>query len=159
MAHVEEAIARLDGFRLRGIDAVELAGAHDPEHNVGEVAGVRTNLVVGDLPFGSYQESPQQAFASAARLMKEGRAHAVKLEGGAHMAPTVEHLAKNGIPVVAHIGFTPQSVNTLGGFRVQGRGGADERAVVLPARLDAALAPPGSRATLRLVGGGEGEKP
>jgi len=86
-------------------------------------------LVVADLPFGSYQESPQQAFASAARLMKEGRAHAVKLEGGAHMAPTVEHLVRGGIPVIAHIGFTPQSEHTLGGYRVQGRGDDAERMV------------------------------
>lgn len=94
------------------------------------VAGAAKHaLVVADLPFGSYQESPAQAFASAARLMKEGRAHAVKLEGGAHMAPTVEHLAKNGIPVVAHIGFTPQSEHALGGYRVQGRGDAAARLV------------------------------
>lgn len=86
-------------------------------------------LVVADLPFGSYQESPAQAFRSAARLMKEGGAHAVKLEGGAHMAATVEHLTRNGIPVVAHIGFTPQSEHALGGYRVQGRGEAADRLI------------------------------
>ncbi|GAA3625523.1 3-methyl-2-oxobutanoate hydroxymethyltransferase [Kineosporia mesophila] len=87
------------------------------------VAGAASHaLVVADLPFGSYQGSPQQAFESAVRLMKEGLAHAVKLEGGAAMAPTVRLLTDAGIPVMAHIGFTPQSEHTLGGYRVQGRG-------------------------------------
>ncbi|GLY32776.1 3-methyl-2-oxobutanoate hydroxymethyltransferase [Kineosporia sp. NBRC 101731] len=87
------------------------------------VAGASAHaLVVADLPFGSYQGSPQQAFESAVRLMKEGLAHAVKLEGGAAMAPTVKLLTDAGIPVMAHIGFTPQSEHTLGGYRVQGRG-------------------------------------
>lgn len=86
-------------------------------------------LVVADLPFGTYQESPAQAFASAARLMKEGGAAAVKLEGGVHMAPTVRHLTQNGVPVVAHIGFTPQSEHTLGGYRVQGRGEGAQRMI------------------------------
>ncbi|MBT0770961.1 3-methyl-2-oxobutanoate hydroxymethyltransferase [Kineosporia sp. J2-2] len=79
-------------------------------------------LVVADLPFGSYQGSPQQAFDSAVRIMKEGGAHAVKLEGRAALAPTVKLLAEAGIPVMAHIGFTPQSEHALGGYRVQGRG-------------------------------------
>lgn len=91
--------------------------------------GASHALVVADLPFGSYQASPEQAFDSAARLMKEGRAHAVKLEGGAHMAPTVRLLTGGGIPVMAHIGFTPQSEHALGGYRVQGRG--DDRAAQL----------------------------
>lgn len=95
-------------------------------------------LVVADLPFGTYQESPAQAFASAARLMKEGGAHAVKLEGGAHMAPTVEHLTKNGVPVIAHIGFTPQSEHALGGYRVQGRGEAAATLVEEAKALEAA---------------------
>lgn len=86
--------------------------------------GASSALVVADLPFGTYQASPEQAFLSAARLMKEGLAHAVKLEGGAEMAPTIERLTKGGIPVMAHIGFTPQSEHTLGGYRVQGRGDA-----------------------------------
>ncbi|GAB3263483.1 3-methyl-2-oxobutanoate hydroxymethyltransferase [Kineosporia babensis] len=92
------------------------------------VAGAAEHaLVVADLAFGTYQESPQQAFATAARLMKEGLAHAVKLEGGAAMAPTVKLLTESGIPVMAHIGFTPQSEHALGGYRVQGRGEAAER--------------------------------
>lgn len=84
----------------------------------------RRALVLADLPFGSYQASPEQAYETAARFMKEGLAHAVKLEGGAEMAPTIERLVKGGIPVCAHIGFTPQSEHTLGGYRVQGRGDA-----------------------------------
>ena len=79
-------------------------------------------LVVGDLPFGSYQASPEQAYATAVRFMKEGGAHCVKLEGGHEMAPQIELLTRGGIPVMAHIGFTPQSEHALGGYRVQGRG-------------------------------------
>ncbi|HEY1135727.1 MAG TPA: 3-methyl-2-oxobutanoate hydroxymethyltransferase [Nocardioides sp.] len=87
----------------------------------------RRALVLGDLPFGSYQASPEQAYLTAVRFMKEGGAHAVKLEGGAEMAETIEKLTLGGIPVCAHIGFTPQSEHTLGGYRVQGRGDAAER--------------------------------
>lgn len=83
---------------------------------------VRRSLVVADLPFGSYQASPEQAFHTAVRFMKEANAHAIKLEGGAEMAAQVGLLARSGIPVMAHIGFTPQSEHTLGGYRVQGRG-------------------------------------
>ncbi len=79
-------------------------------------------LVVADLPFGSYEAGPQQALASAVRLMKEGGAQAVKLEGGVRMRPQIEALTAAGIPVMAHIGFTPQSEHLLGGYRVQGRG-------------------------------------
>ena len=94
----------------------------DMVHHAAAVArGARNALLVGDLPFGSYQESPEQALASAARLLKQGGMHTVKLEGGAHMAGTVRRLAENGVPVMAHIGLTPQSVNTMGGFKVQGR--------------------------------------
>lgn len=81
-------------------------------------------LVVADLPFGSYQASPEQALATAVRFMKEGGAHAVKLEGGRHLAPHVQALVGAGIPVMGHIGFTPQSEHQLGGYRVQGRGDA-----------------------------------
>jgi 3-methyl-2-oxobutanoate hydroxymethyltransferase len=87
----------------------------------------KRTLVVADLPFGSYEVSPQQAFETSVRMMKEGGAQAVKLEGGVRVAPQVKLLTENGIPVMAHIGFTPQSENALGGFRVQGRGaGADQ---------------------------------
>ncbi|MCY4726504.1 3-methyl-2-oxobutanoate hydroxymethyltransferase [Nocardioides sp. STR2] len=86
-------------------------------------------LVVGDLPFGSYQASPEQGYLTAARFMKEAGAHAVKLEGGAEMTPVIEKCTRGGIPVMAHIGFTPQSEHTLGGYRVQGRGDASDRVV------------------------------
>src|SRR3954449_7721540 len=88
----------------------------------GVVRGTSRALVVADLPFGSYQASPQQALETASRFMKEGGAQAVKLEGGQRVAPQVEALVAAGIPVMAHIGLTPQSVNALGGYRVQGRG-------------------------------------
>ncbi|MGW0180088.1 3-methyl-2-oxobutanoate hydroxymethyltransferase [Nocardia sp. NPDC003345] len=88
----------------------------------GVVRGAPHALVVADLPFGSYESSPEQALATATRFMKEGGAHAVKLEGGERVADQIALLTAAGIPVMAHIGFTPQSVNTLGGFRVQGRG-------------------------------------
>jgi 3-methyl-2-oxobutanoate hydroxymethyltransferase len=87
----------------------------------------KRGLVLADLPFGSYQASPEQAFHTGARFMKEAGAHAVKLEGGAEVAPQVDKLATNGIPVMAHIGFTPQSEHSLGGYRVQGRGDAADR--------------------------------
>ncbi|AIX99735.1 ketopantoate hydroxymethyltransferase [Arthrobacter sp. PAMC 25486] len=84
--------------------------------------GATRALVVADLPFGSYEQSPEQAIASSVRLMKEGLVHAVKMEGGAYYAPTVRALTQAGIPVMAHIGFTPQAEHVLGGYRVQGRG-------------------------------------
>jgi len=86
-------------------------------------------LVVGDLPFGSYEEGPRQALRTAVRFMKEGGCHAVKLEGGRRCAEQIHALTGAGIPVMAHIGFTPQSEHTLGGYRVQGRGDAAEDVV------------------------------
>src|SRR5688572_3436458 len=88
---------------------------------------VKHALVVADLPFGSYQASPEQAFHTSVRFMKEGGAHCVKLEGGREMAPQIELLTRGGIPVMAHIGFTPQSEHALGGYRVQGRGDTASR--------------------------------
>jgi 3-methyl-2-oxobutanoate hydroxymethyltransferase len=93
------------------------------------VRGTHSALVVADLPFGSYQISPEQALETSFRFMKEGGAHAVKLEGGVRFAPHVEALTQSGIPVMAHLGFTPQSEHALGGYRVQGRGDAGERLV------------------------------
>jgi 3-methyl-2-oxobutanoate hydroxymethyltransferase len=90
---------------------------------------VHRALVVGDLPFGSYQASPEQAYATAARFMKEGLAHCVKLEGGQEMSPQITRLSQGGIPVMAHIGFTPQSEHALGGYRIQGRGESAERVI------------------------------
>ena len=93
----------------------------------GVTRGAKRALVIGDLPFGTYQASPEQAYLSAARLMKEAEVAAVKLEGGVEMAPQIQKLTQGGIPVCAHIGFTPQSEHTLGGYRVQGRGDAGDR--------------------------------
>jgi 3-methyl-2-oxobutanoate hydroxymethyltransferase len=98
----------------------------------------RHALVIADLPFGSYQSSPEQALASATRMMKEGFAHGVKLEGGRRVVPQVEALVGAGIPVMAHVGFTPQSEHALGGYRVQGRGDAAERLVNDACALQAA---------------------
>ena len=91
--------------------------------------GVERALVMGDLPFGSYQVSKEQALESAVRLMQEGGAQVIKYEGGAHMVEVTEFLTTRGIAVCGHIGLTPQSVNQLGGFRVQGRGDAGEKLV------------------------------
>jgi 3-methyl-2-oxobutanoate hydroxymethyltransferase len=92
------------------------------------VRGTRTALVVADLPFGSYQSGPAAALASAVRFLQEGGAQAVKLEGGRRVVPQVQALVQAGIPVMGHLGLTPQSVNTLGGMRrVQGRGDAGAR--------------------------------
>lgn len=98
------------------------------------VRGSQRALVVGDLPFGSYQQSPQQAFGNAARLMAAG-AGVVKLEGGAIMAETVAFLVARGIPVMGHLGLTPQSVHTLGGYRVQGKTDAAAQRILDDARL------------------------
>jgi 3-methyl-2-oxobutanoate hydroxymethyltransferase len=89
--------------------------------------GARRALVVADLTFGSYQSSVEQALDTAVRFLKEGRAHAVKFEGGERVLPQVEAIVSAGIPVMAHLGLTPQSVNAFGGFRVQGRGESGER--------------------------------
>ena len=89
--------------------------------------GLHQAMMVVDMPFGSYEESPEHAFRNAARLMAETEAGAVKLEGGTGMADTIAFLVARGIPVMAHIGLTPQSINTLGGYKVQGRGDAAAR--------------------------------
>jgi 3-methyl-2-oxobutanoate hydroxymethyltransferase len=91
------------------------------------VTASKRALVVGDLPFGSYQVSPQQALETAIRFMKEGGAHAIKLEGGVRVAAQIKAIVDAGVPVMAHIGFTPQSEHGLGGYRVQGRGAAAEQ--------------------------------
>jgi len=95
-------------------------------------------LVIADLPFGSYGGTLEQGFSTAVRFMKEGLAHAVKLEGGRAMAPLVELLTTAGIPVMAHVGFTPQSEHQLGGYRVQGRGDAADALVDEARALEAA---------------------
>ncbi len=90
-------------------------------HGRAVVRGAKRALVVVDMPFGSYEESPSIAFRNAAHIMKETGCGAVKLEGGRRMAETVHFLVERGIPVMAHIGLTPQSINVLGGFKTQGR--------------------------------------
>jgi len=89
--------------------------------------GTSRAMVVADLPFGSYQASPQAALGAATRFLKESGAHAVKLEGGERVLRQVEELVAAGIPVMGHLGLTPQSVNAFGGYRVQGRGEDGER--------------------------------
>jgi 3-methyl-2-oxobutanoate hydroxymethyltransferase len=91
--------------------------------------GSKRALVVVDLPFGSYEESPQAAFRSATRVMKETGCGAIKMEGGRHMSETVRFLSERGIPVMGHVGLTPQSFNTMGGFKVQGRDAESAAAV------------------------------
>jgi 3-methyl-2-oxobutanoate hydroxymethyltransferase len=98
-------------------------------HGRAVVRGAQRAMPVIDMPFGSYEESPQQAFRNASRLMAETGAPAVKLEGGLHMAETIAFLTGRGVPVMAHVGLTPQSVNMLGGYKVVGR--ADEAEKVL----------------------------
>ena len=98
------------------------------------IRGTSRALVVVDMPFGSYEASREQAFLNAARVLKETGAGAIKMEGGAHIAETVAFLVRRGIPVMGHIGLTPQAVNTMGGFRVQGRGPEAERLLMEDAR-------------------------
>lgn len=103
-------------------------------HGAAVVRGSSQALVVVDMPFGSYEESPSQAFSNAARVMKETGCGAIKLEGGSRMADTVRFLTERGIPVMAHIGLTPQSVNMMGGFKTQGRREAEWVAIEEDAR-------------------------
>jgi 3-methyl-2-oxobutanoate hydroxymethyltransferase len=102
------------------------------------VRGTRRALIVADLPFGSYQASPAAALAAATRFLKEAGAHAVKLEGGLRVARQAEELVAAGIPVMAHLGLTPQSVNVIGGYRVQGRGEDGDRLLHDAKALEAA---------------------
>ena len=99
-------------------------------HGAAVVRGSWHSVVVIDMPFGSYEASPGQAFASAARILKETGAAAVKLEGGEAMAETVAFLSARGIPVVGHVGLTPQAVNALGGYAARGRSRAEEEKIV-----------------------------
>ena len=98
-------------------------------HGKAVVRGTKSALIVVDMPFGTYEESPNMAFRNASKIMKETQCQAVKLEGGVAMAETIAFLVARGIPVMAHIGLTPQSINTLGGYKVQGRGDARDAAL------------------------------
>ena len=104
-------------------------------HGAAVVRGSWHALVAVDMPFGSYEGSPEQAFASAARIMKETGCAAVKLEGGEAMAPTVEFLTHRGIPVIGHVGLTPQAVNVLGGYGARGRSSDERKKIVRDAQL------------------------
>lgn len=109
------------GNVLQGHDTTLPVSLADMVYHVGCVArGAKRAFLIGDMPFGSYQENAEQAFRSAAQLMAAG-SHMVKLEGGTAFAPTTEFLVRRGIPVCAHLGLTPQSVHQLGGFHVQGK--------------------------------------
>jgi len=109
------------GMVIQGRDSTLAVTLEETAYHVECVArGSKRAFILGDLPFGTYQEGPQQAFRSSARLMAAG-AQMVKLEGGTSMAETVRFLTERGVPVCGHVGLVPQSVNTLGGYRVQGR--------------------------------------
>lgn len=103
-------------------------------HGAAVVRGSWHALVAIDMPFGSYEQAPEQAFASASRIMKESGCAAVKIEGGEAMAPTIEFLSNRGIPVVGHVGLTPQAVNVLGGYGVRGREDAEAQKIVADAQ-------------------------
>ena len=99
-------------------------------HGAAVVRGSYHAAVIVDMPFGSYEGSPQQAFDNAARLLKETGAAAVKVEGGKVLAPTIEFLTQRGIPVMGHVGLTPQAVNILGGYGVRGKSEEEARSIV-----------------------------
>lgn len=107
-------------------------------HGRAVVRGASKAMPVIDMPFGSYEESPQQAFRNASRLIAETGAPAVKLEGGQHMAETIAFLTARGVPVMAHVGLTPQSVNTLGGYKVVGRAEEAEKVMADARAVEAA---------------------
>lgn len=110
------------GMVMLGLDSTVPVTVDEMLHHTRAVTrGVTTTMVVADLPFGSFQEGPEQALRTATRFLKEADANAVKLEGGGRTVETVERLVAAGIPVMAHLGLTPQSVNALGGYKVQGR--------------------------------------
>ena len=103
-------------------------------HGAAVVRGSWHSLVGVDMPFGSYEASPETAFANASRILKETGCAAVKMEGGEAMAPTIDFLSHRGIPVIGHVGLTPQSVNVLGGYGVRGREGAEAEKIVADAK-------------------------
>ncbi|HYE50897.1 MAG TPA: 3-methyl-2-oxobutanoate hydroxymethyltransferase [Azospirillaceae bacterium] len=103
-------------------------------HGAAVMRGSARACVVVDMPFGSYQESPAQAFRAAARILAETGCAAVKLEGGEEMAPTIDFLVRRGIPVMGHVGLTPQAVNALGGYKARGRSEAEQEKILADAR-------------------------
>ncbi|MHB8741625.1 MAG: 3-methyl-2-oxobutanoate hydroxymethyltransferase [Sulfuricaulis sp.] len=124
------------GMVMQGHDTTLPVSVADMVYHSRCVArGVNRALIIVDMPFLSYQESPQHALASAGRLMQKGGAQVVKLEGGATMAATVQFLVDRGIPVCVHLGLTPQSVHQLGGYRVQGREALDAERIRRDAKV------------------------
>lgn len=111
---------------------------HMVHHTAAVSRRIKHAFLVADMPFMSYNISPEQALANAARLLQEGGAHAVKLEGGEEIIPQIEALVNAGIPVMGHLGLTPQKIHSLGGFRVQGRGEQGEKLFTAAKRLEAA---------------------
>jgi 3-methyl-2-oxobutanoate hydroxymethyltransferase len=123
------------GMVVLGHDTTLPVTLDDMIHHARAVMRARPRaLVVVDLPFGSYQQGPEQALTSAVRVLKEAQADAVKLEGGERVAPAVRALVAAGVPVMGHLGLTPQSVSQFGGFKVQGRGAAAAAQLVADAR-------------------------
>jgi 3-methyl-2-oxobutanoate hydroxymethyltransferase len=104
-------------------------------HGRAVMRGAKKSLVVVDMPFGTYEESPQQAFRNAAKVVKEAECGAIKLEGGKRMAETIRFLTERGIPVMGHVGLTPQSINVLGAFKAQGRKREEWAAIEEDARV------------------------
>jgi 3-methyl-2-oxobutanoate hydroxymethyltransferase len=128
------------GTVLLGYDSTLPVTMDDMLHHTKAVARARTSaMVVGDMPFMSYQVSPEQAVTNAGRLVQEGGADAVKLEGGARVVEAARRIVEAGIPVMGHLGLTPQSVLAFGGYKVQARGEADQERLIADARaLEAA---------------------
>lgn len=127
------------GMVVQGLDSTLPVSIDEMAYHTRIVArGLQAAWLIADMPFGSYQQSPQQAFANAVTLMQAG-AKMVKVEGGAWVAPTIAFLVERGIPVCAHVGLTPQSVHALGGYRIQGRSEDDAARLIADAQaLDAA---------------------
>lgn len=123
------------GMVMLGYEDTLSVTMEDMIHHTAAVArGAEHALVVGDMPFMSYQTSVYDAVVNAGRLMKEGRCHAVKLEGGAAVCPQIKAITEASVPVMAHIGLTPQSVNAFGGFKVQGKSEEDARRLIEEAK-------------------------
>jgi 3-methyl-2-oxobutanoate hydroxymethyltransferase len=124
------------GTVVLGYDSTLPVTMDDMLHHVKAVARAKPSaLVIGDLPFMSYQVSVEQAVLNAGRLVQEGGADAVKLEGGERVVPAVRHMVESGIPVMGHLGLTPQSVLAFGGYKVQARGEADQERLLRDAAL------------------------
>jgi 3-methyl-2-oxobutanoate hydroxymethyltransferase len=128
------------GMTILGYEDTLSVTMEDMIHHTAAVArGAKNALVIGDMPFMSYQVSVEQAVINAGRLMKEGRCQMVKLEGGVSVCPQIEAIVKASIPVCAHIGLTPQSINMFGGFKVQGKSAEAAKQIIEDAkRIEAA---------------------